>query len=373
MKIILQRIISDKTVLLTLFLATISLVFGTVKIADIDIKTIIALLSLIIIVSIYEHLHILTYIADLIIEKCQTIRTVALAIFLFSFFGSMLFTNDVAILTLVPIIFNISKRIKLPKILIVTLTTVYANLGSALTSFGNPQNLYLVSYFHLSLIDFFKMSLLVGVVSLCSLFICLLFFSKEKITQVKARRIQFNRKDIWILLITTAVVLLGILSIISIWYSLFASLMCSLLLNKSILKESDYGVILILINFFIIVGAVSRVPQIQTFLIQNMKNNLSIFISSVGLSQFISNVPAAVLLSKFTHRIFPIYLGVSIGGLGTLIASLANLLAFRQYHSFSDGVGSAKFLSRFTLINFLYLFIFIGIGIILLRVINFGY
>lgn len=96
-----------------------------------------------------------------------------MVILLFSFFGAMLFTNDVAILTLIPIVFNIRRQVKLPTIGLVSLMTVYANLGSAMTPFGNPQNLYLVSYFHLDILAFLKLSLPIGLISLATLFIVL--------------------------------------------------------------------------------------------------------------------------------------------------------------------------------------------------------
>ncbi|MFZ2576511.1 MAG: SLC13 family permease [Lactococcus hircilactis] len=191
----LKRIGSDKTFLVTFLLAVLSLMFGTVKVSDIDIKTVLALLSLIITVSIYENLNLLKHVADLIIEKCGTMRSMVFVILLFSFFGSMLFTNDVAILTLVPILFSIDQKIKIPKISIISLTTIYANLGSALTPIGNPQNLYLVSHYHLSLLKFFQMSLPIGCLSLISLVLCPFFSQKRALNSSKVSRYFFQKKS----------------------------------------------------------------------------------------------------------------------------------------------------------------------------------
>lgn len=298
MKNIIQRILSDKTFLITLGLSIIALIFGTVKGSDIDVKTILALLSLMMTIAIYEKLHVLAHIANLIIEKCQSIRGIIMVVLLFSFFGSMLFTNDVAILTLIPIVFNIRKQMRLPMISTVSLMTIYANLGSALTPFGNPQNIYLVSYFHLDLLSFMKLSLPIGLLSLLSLFISLLFFSKEKIAPVTTTPISLNKRAICVLILTAVTVLLGILSVIPIWYALIASLLCSLYIDSSIVATVDYGIILTFINFFIVVGAVSRVPAIHDFLVTNLTHERSVYVASAGMSQIISNVPAAVLLSK---------------------------------------------------------------------------
>ena len=291
-----------------------------------------------------------------------------MVVLLFSFLGAMLFTNDVAILTLIPIVFNIRKQVKLPTIGVVSLMTVYANLGSAMTPFGNPQNLYLVSYFHLDILAFLKLSLPIGLISLATLFIILFGFSKAKIGAVKTPHIDVKFKQVVVLGVTTFVVLFGVLSVISIWFALVASLACAFWIKGEIVAEVDYGIILTFINFFIIVGAVSRIPSIHDVLSTYMVHNSSVFVTSVGMSQVISNVPAAVLLSKFTTRVGPLYIGVTVGGLGTFIASLANLLAFRQYQAFSHDGTVKKFVRQFTLINVVYLAIFFGIGFVLVTI-----
>ena len=212
----LKRISRDKTFLVTLVLAILALSLGTVHLRDIDLKTLLALFSLMVTIAIYEKLHLLRYIANIIIEKCQSVRAIVMVVLLFSFLGAMLFTNDVAILTLIPIVFNIRKQVKLPTIGVVSLMTVYANLGSAMTPFGNPQNLYLVSYFHLDILAFLKLSLPIGLISLATLFIILFGFSKAKIGAVKTPHIDVKFKQIVVLGVTTFVVLFGVLSVISI-------------------------------------------------------------------------------------------------------------------------------------------------------------
>ena len=364
----LKRISRDKTFLVTLVLAILALSLGTVHLRDIDLKTLLALFSLMVTIAIYEKLHLLRYIANIIIEKCQSVRAIAMVVLLFSFLGAMLFTNDVAILTLIPIVFNIRKQVKLPTIGVVSLMTVYANLGSAMTPFGNPQNLYLVSYFHLDILAFLKLSLPIGLISLATLFIILFGFSKAKIGAVKTPHIDVKFKQVVVLGVTTFVVLFGVLSVISIWFALVASLACAFWIKGEIVAEVDYGIILTFINFFIIVGAVSRIPSIHDVLSTYMVHNSSVFVTSVGMSQVISNVPAAVLLSKFTTRVGPLYIGVTVGGLGTFIASLANLLAFRQYQAFSHDGTVKKFVRQFTLINVVYLAIFFGIGFVLVTI-----
>lgn len=280
----------------------------------------------------------------------------------------MFFTNDVAILTLVPIILNIDRKIKLQKILLISLVTIYANLGSAMMPMGNPQNLYLVSYYHLNLFEFFKLALPIGSVSLLTLLLCSYLFSKKEIPQLQKEKLFIERKHLFLLSLTTIIVLLGVLSIIPLYTALISSVLCTFLINKKVFNKVDYGIVLTFINFFIIVGALGRIPIIHNFISGIMVSNLSVFFVSIGTSQFISNVPTAILLSKFTPYVFPLYLGVTVGGLGTIMASLANLLSLRQYQLNVRDKSIIKFWFIFTMLNFLYLLVFITVGAILFQV-----
>ncbi|QEA59550.1 carboxylate transporter [Leuconostoc koreense] len=362
----LKGILTDKTFFITFILSILSLCFGQVKATDIDFKTIISLLSLLIMIAIYQDLGILKFIANFIVSKCHSTRLVLLVLLLCSFFGSMFFTNDVAILTLIPIFFNISQYLPLPKILSISLLTIYANLGSSFTPFGNPQNIYIASFYKLSPIDFLGMSIPFGLISLISLFFCTLFIKNEQIKKLSSNIIYINKKKTVWLLLASIVILLGILSVIPITLSLFISLLSGLMLSKNVFKRVDYAVILTFINFFIIVGAISRIDFVHELITIHTDNVLSTFLSTIITSQLISNVPAAVLLSKFTNHVYPLFLGVSVGGLGTIIASLANLLALRQYTGYSQNRSNFQFFKTFTLLNLIFLVLFIAVGIILL-------
>lgn len=359
---VIKKIFMDKTFVSTLVLAVIALMFGQASIYDIDGKTIIALLALIMLVSVYERLNILKYVANTIVLRYKSTRGIIFAMLLFSFVGSMLFTNDVAILTLVPIFFKISQQINIRKVIPITLLTIYANLGSALTPFGNPQNLYIVSFYHLKVMDFFTMSLPLGLIAFLSLVGVSLLYPATKIEGIVVEKIAINGHKLKILLIATIIVLLGILSVISIWCSLIASIVVGLMVDRKVFAEVDYGIILTFINFFIVVGAISRINVIGSLISATTKTQVGTFIAGILTSQFISNVPAAVLLSKFTDNYYGLYIGVTVGGLGTIIASLANLLAFRQYNIFSFDNGNEKFLKTFTVLNISYLLLFMLLG-----------
>lgn len=169
-----------------------------------------------------------------------------------------------------------------------------------------------------------------------------------------------------ILIILSIIVILGVLSIIPISITLIISILTYLFLSRKVFFHIDYAIILTFINFFIVVGAIGRVHFVQHLIMVHTQNPISTFISAGIASQLISNVPAAVLLSQFTNHVYPLFLGVSVDGLGTLIASLANLLALRQYSAYSRNHTNFKFFITFTLLNVLFLIIFVVIGVLLI-------
>ncbi|WP_415617555.1 SLC13 family permease [Leuconostoc rapi] len=348
-------------------LSAFSLIFGTVKTSDIDAKTILSLSSLLIIVALYHELGILKLLADYIVSKCHGTRLVFLVLLLCSYFGSMLFTNDVAILTLIPIFFSIRKYMALPPILTISMLVIYANLGSSITPFGNPQNIYMMSFYKLNILSFLSMSMPLGLISLVTLCLIPLCIKNKNVKVAFQNTHRINWQQASLLFLASMIVLLGILSLIPVAISLFVSIASALILSRNVFEKIDYGIILTIINFFIIVGAISRLTFVHDLLSIYTQNNRSTFITSTIISQVISNVPAAVLLSKFTHNVYAVFLGVTIGGLGTLVASLANLLALRQYTINSHNHTSFQFFKQFTLLNIIFLIIFVFIGLLLLK------
>lgn len=366
MQIIWKRLLADRTLQLTGVFTLLALAFGNVHWSDINAHTIIALAALMMLVSVYETEGLLVYVASTVVSHFQTTRQIIRVTFLMAFFGSMLFTNDVAILTLVPIFVTIARKIQLKMILPLVFMTIFANLGSAVTPFGNPQNLYLASFYQLPALDFFKMSLPLGMVSLGLLFLVTYLFANDTVGAVALEKHPINKRHMVVVLLVTVVVLAAILNALPIGVALIASGLLALGYDRTTFVKIDYGVLLLFVGFFVIVGALSRVTVLASVLTHLTDGPIKVFFAGILTSQVISNVPGAILLSKFTHLVYPLYLGVSIGGLGTIIASLANLLAWRQYQLQTDEQ-SWSFPTRSMLINVLLLLIFIPLGLLLLK------
>ena len=367
MKTLVYKIINDRTLWVTTVLLILALFVGHVQLNDIDMQTILSLLSLMILISLYEGEGLLKYVALTIIKKCQTTRQVQLTVFLLVFFSAMFLTNDVAIITFIPIFVVIAQKIHVNAVLPIILLTVFANLGSAVTPFGNPQNIYLASHYQLQIGDFFQMSWPLGLISFLFVLLSSLFFRSSNLEQLTLDLPTIRPKQTKLLIAGSFVVLAGLLHLLPIMISLVVSILLTLVINKKRFLQVDYGIIILFVELFLIVGVLSRIPSVVSLFEELTTTDNGSFISGIVLSQFISNVPAAVLLSAFTSRVNAVYLGVSIGGLGTIIASLANLLAWRQYQRQIEEI-NYSFPIKLMVINLLLLLIFIALGYAILTV-----
>lgn len=367
MKTLVYKIINDRTLWVTTVLLILALFVGHVQLNDIDMQTILSLLSLMILISLYEGEGLLKYVALTIIKKCQTTRQVQLTVFLLVFFSAMFLTNDVAIITFIPIFVVIAQKVHVNAVLPIILLTVFANLGSAVTPFGNPQNIYLASHYQLQIGDFFQMSWPLGLISFLFVLLSSLFFRSSNLEELTLDLPTIRPKQTKLLIAGSFVVLAGLLHLLPIMISLVVSILLTLVINKKRFLQVDYGIIILFVELFLIVGVLSRIPSVVSLFEELTTTDNGSFLSGIVLSQFISNVPAAVLLSAFTGRVNAVYLGVSIGGLGTIIASLANLLAWRQYQRQIEEI-NYSFPIKLMVINLLLLLIFIALGFAILTV-----
>lgn len=365
MQSILKQLITDKTVWITSLLSLAVFILGRGRMADIDWQTILALLALLILITLYETTGVLTYFAALLIDKTRTVRGLVLSLLSLAFIESLFFTNDVAILTLMPILFKLAKKITLPTAVVAVLLAIYANLGSALTPFGNPQNIYIAHHYQLAAGDFLTMSLPLGLISLVSMFGVAHFFAKDVFESLEMTRPKLVGAHLWVLSVATVVIFLGLLAIIPVGYAVGAGVVTLILINWRTYTEVDYGIIVTFLNFFIVVGALGRLSVVDQLLHHVSQQAVGVYGAGILASQVMSNVPAAVLLSKFTANAQAVFLGVTVGGLGTPIASLANLLMLRQYSAWHKA-DLGRVMRVFGIYNIIFLLFFGIIGWLLL-------
>lgn len=348
---------NEAVLIISFVLAVISAFFvkpNSGYIDYIDFKTLALLLCLMAVMAGFNSLGIFKLTASKLLRLTKTTRSLFLVLSLLCFFSSMIITNDVALITFVPfsvILLKLSQKTQ-HIIPLITLETVAANLGSMVTPIGNPQNLYLFSAFEMETSEFFKILLPYAILSLLLTAVSSLFIKKESIA-VASENEKFNPNKklclIYSLLFIAA--LLTVFRVLPYEITFFASVIAILLFDRKTLLKADYSLLLTFTFLFVFIGNLKNIAPISSFL-HDIVNGNEVF-AGIAASQIFSNVPAAILLSGFTGNVANLLIGVNLGGLGTLIASMASLISFK--YVIKENVSSGKYLIFFTLVNLIFL------------------
>lgn len=342
-------------------LAILSSFISIPKMSYIDFKVLILLFNLMVVVAAFKELKVLDSIAIGLLKKCNTYTSISLALVFITFISSMIVTNDVALITFVPLSIVIARKANINVLKIVIFQTLAANLGSSFTPMGNPQNLFIYSFYDLSPIDFFKITL--PIVVLAVLFLVLLVFKDKKMNlslDLEDVKID-NKRDVYLFGGLFLIILLSVFHVIDYKVTFLITIVMVLILNKKLFSQVDYSLLITFIGFFIFVGNISTMDVVKNFMEGILNSPQSTFLASVLSSQVISNVPATMLLSGFTNHFKELLLGVNIGGMGTLIASLASVISYKIYTS---EFGNDNYMKSFTFYNILGLIIFVPIAYI---------
>lgn len=325
----------------------------------IDYRVLALLFGLMLVVAGFQSIGFFRYLGNRLLAKASCTRHLCLLLVFLCFFSSMLITNDVALLTFVPfavMLFAMAGEAKL-LIPVVVLQTIAANLGSMLTPIGNPQNLYLYSTYAFSPADFVLHMLPLSALAAGLLLLCSILLPNRPLAapagqnSSPAVKIPAAGKLIAYTLLFL-VCLLCVFRLIS-WPVMLGILVCAVFfLDKKLFRSVDYFLLLTFVCFFLFIGNMQRIPAISD-LLRSLITGRELLLGAL-FSQCISNVPAAILLSGFTDQALPLLYGVNVGGLGTLIASLASVISYRLY-SGSRNARKGAYLKVFTLYNVLFL------------------
>ena len=340
-------------------LAILSSFISIPKLSYIDFKVLILLFNLMVVVAAFKELKVLDSIAIGLLKKCNTYTSISLALVFITFISSMIVTNDVALITFVPLSIVIARKANINVLKIVVFQTLAANLGSSFTPMGNPQNLFIYSFYNLSPIDFFKITL--PIVILAVLFLVLLVFKDKKMNlslDLEDVKID-NKRDVYLFGGLFLIILLSVFHVIDYKVTFLITVIMVLILNKKLFSQVDYSLLITFIGFFIFVGNISTMDVVKNFMEGILNSPQSTFLASVLSSQVISNVPATMLLSGFTDHFKELLLGVNIGGMGTLIASLASVISYKIYTS---EFGNDNYMKSFNFYNILGLIIFVPLA-----------
>jgi len=298
-----------------------------------------------------------------LLKRLSEIRLLSLVCVLLCFVSSMFVTNDVALITFVPFAIEVLDMADKKKymIMVITLMTIAANLGSMITPIGNPHNLYLYELTEMHIGEFFMLMLPYTVFSLIALIIGVFIFvrkdtnsKKVSISDDKTKNFKLGYKGIiYIGLFVLAV--LGVLQVCPVWLVLLITFIVVFIMDRKTILRVDYGLLLTFIFLFIFIGNIKRMDVVVTTLDKVVDGHE--FILSVLLSQILSDVPVALLLSAMSdtyNGLKEIIIGTNVGAVGTLIASMASLISFKLYSN-TDKSTKGKYLLQFTIVNYVFL------------------
>ncbi len=317
----------------------------------IDIRTLALLFSLMAVVCALSRKGLLDAVAGCFVRRAHSRRGLGVMLVLLCYVSSMLITNDVALITFVPLALILMRDDSRSMMLTVVLQTVAANLGSMMTPFGNPQNLFLYSAYSMTGRDFFAAVLPVGLVSLFAvLALCLLLPRKPLAVRTNPAGISIRLDAvIYLLGMLFLLCVAAVLRFVSYPVTAIAVVLMLLIIDRQALKKVDYPLLITFCFFFVFVGNLGKMEAVKN-LLDRLLEGREVLVSAVA-SQFISNVPAALMLCEFTDNGNALITGTNIGGLGTLIASMASLISFKLYCR-AEGAEVRKYLSVFTWMNF---------------------
>lgn len=297
-----------------------------------DFRTLSCLFATLAVVKALGNIRFFSYLAAAIVRKAGNLRAAAASLVAITYFGSMLIANDMALLTFLPLGYLVMSRTGNDRYMAFTfiLQNTAANLGGMLTPFGNPQNLYLYSRFMIPNAEFVSIMLPPFAVATLLIGACCFLFPRTALSLDPAASGDTPPRGRTILYFAVfAVSVLMVMRVIYFPIGLAVVTAVLLFADRRALAQVDYALLFTFVSFFIFAGNMSRIPAIRSLFSSLLSG--SVLVISTLSCQFISNVPSAILLSQFTDNYRELLMGVNIGGVGTLISSLASLITFREY------------------------------------------
>jgi len=318
-----------------------------------DYKTLICLACILVSVQCLKNSGFFQYISKKMVYIFKNSRSVILALILLTFVIDLVLANDMSLITLLPLTYIVLSTTNNMKYFAFTLIlqNIAANMSGMITPHGNPQNIFLFSFYDIPTLDFIKILLPhFFIVLLLLIILPLIVVKKEPLTLSFDENITKDRKLI-VYFGMFLVSLLTIFKVIPYICGLIIVFLTALIFDKSSLRKMDWDLLVTFAAFFVFSGNVSRIPAMSNFLINILEKN--VLLTGILSCQFISNVPSAILLSKFTTDFENLIVAVNIGSLGTLISSLASLITLKHYLKAEKNL--VEYILLYTVINLIFL------------------
>ena len=318
-----------------------------------DYRTLICLACILVSVQCLKNSGFFQAVSKKMVYIFKNTKSVILALILLTFVIDLFLANDMSLVTLLPLTYIVLSNTNNMKYFAFTLIlqNIAANMSGMITPHGNPQNIYLFSFYDISTLDFVKILLPHFFIVLLLLIVLPLIVVKKEPLTISFDGTPKGDKKIFIYFGMFLISLLTIFKVVPYISGLLIVFSVALIFDRQSLKNMDWDLLITFVAFFVFSGNISRVPVISDFLIKSLDKN--ILLTGMLSCQFVSNVPSAILLSKFTIDYEPLIVAVNIGSLGTLISSLASLITLKHYLKVEKNI--SKYLLIYTAINILFL------------------
>ena len=321
-----------------------------------DLNTLSCLFLTLAVICALRNIKFFTILARKLVTFAGNMRSLFMLLITITFIGSMIIANDMALITFLPLGYFALSVVKQEKYMayLFVLQNISANLGGMLTPFGNPQNLYLYSYFNIPTDEFCFIMLPGFLLAITMLGVACLFVKPIKFTIEDDYGEKLDIKKTVLYCILFLVSILIVFRVIPFGLGLAIIPVILFVTDRESLLMVDYALLGTFFFFFIFAGNLSRIDTVHSIISSLLEKDT--LIVSVLSYQFISNVPSAILLSRFTGDYAALLMGVNIGGTGTLIASLASLITFSEFKLLYPNQ-TKKYLLLFTVINVIFLLV----------------
>lgn len=270
-------------------------------------------------------------VARFIVKKFKNTRSIIMCLVFTTYISAMVNANDMSLLTFLPLAFIVLKYTNNLRYLAFTfiMQNIASNLGGMITPIGNPQNLYIFSFYKIGILEFLKIMAIPTLIALALIVIVCMFVKKTPLEFKDETSNKFDVKRAIAYGILFLITLLVVLRVIP-WYIAFVIIVITMLIcDYKTFLQVDYTIPLTFVAFFIFSGNMSRIPAIIN-LLQNLVDKYTYFTAYVSC-QLISNVPTAVLLSKFTDNYSHLLVSVNVASLGIIFSSLSGVIALKEY------------------------------------------
>lgn len=326
-------------------------------------KTLVSLFCMLAVVAGLKNTNVFELVSKKLIGLFKTRRAVIYTLVYGTFLFDMIVANDMSLITFLPLTYLVLHSTNNDKYLAYTfiLQTIAANMGGMITPYGNPQNLYLYSYFNIPTAEFFSILLLQSALVAVMLFIAGLFIKNEKLTLAKEENKPIKKKELIVYAVLFVFVILSIFRIVPHLITLALVILAVLIVDIKRFKYVDYALLATFCVFFIFSGNIARIEVIKNFIERIVTENT--LIAGIVSCQFISNVPTAIFLSKFTSNYSDLLVSVNIGSLGIIISSLASLITLKEFLKHQPKKFK-QYMGLFTLVNTIFLIVLVAVTLL---------